>query len=100
MTEHSGTKIKLVMTAVAALFAAVTTASYADDSVKTGGPTYKPGREIDEGSPVKSGSNFDKPGRSIDADKKAVKTGDEPYKPGRALNEEKRKKKHKKPVEQ
>ena len=116
MTNHSGTKIKLVMTAVAALFAAVTTVSYADDDqvkaggptykpgrqidddIKTGGPTYKPGRQIDDERTVKSGKDFKKPGRMIAEDKRSVKTRNDPYKPGRALNEDKRKKT--KPVEE
>ena len=43
-------KSKLLVTAVAALFAVVTCTAYADDAVKAGGASDKPGRAVDEGT--------------------------------------------------
>jgi hypothetical protein len=50
MTNDSGANIKVVLSAVATLFAAARTAAYADDSIDSAGPTYKPRRTIDDAS--------------------------------------------------
>ena len=67
--------------AVAGLFA-VALPGYAADDVKSGGPSAKPGRSIDDS--VKSGGATDKPGRSIDD---SVKSGGATDKPGRAVDD-------------
>jgi hypothetical protein len=61
-------------------------AALAADSVKSGGPDYKPGRAVDEET-VKSGDPTYKPGRQIDGDGTA-KTGGPDYKPGRQIDED------------
>ena len=75
----------------------VTTCAADDsDSIKTGRPPYKPGRQIDDGAsatpsddgsePVESGRAPYKPGREIDDGASAAQSddGSEPVKPGRA----------------
>jgi hypothetical protein len=114
------TSSRLVLTAIAAVFAMVTSAAYAQDNMKTANGPLKSGREADEDGGiaatsgkrlhgpgrefddniVQPGKRFDKPGRDIeegtyDWDKVLDK-------PRRALNEEPGKKKRSKtkPVEQ
>ncbi len=41
--------------------------SLADETVKAGGPSAKPGRALD-GDTVKSGGRADKPGRTVEGD--------------------------------
>jgi hypothetical protein len=65
---------KLIMAIIAAAFAALTVSAFAADAVKTDpNPGAKPGRQIDDGSAVKSGGNLDKPGRAADEEKKPAK---------------------------
>jgi Ni/Co efflux regulator RcnB len=62
-----GNMRKLIMAIIAAAFAAVTVSAFAADAVKTDpNPGAKPGRQIDDGSAVKSGGKVDKPGRAAD----------------------------------
>src|SRR6266850_4404098 len=57
-------------------------ASLADETVKAGRPSDKPGRALD-GDTVKSGGTGDKPGRALDDD--TVKSGGRADKPGRTV---------------
>ncbi len=98
MSMNSRSTSKLVLSVVAAAFATMTVAAFADDAVKSGGSSDRPGRAIDDS--VKSRGASSQPGRTFDEDKGAVTTG-KADKAGRALNDEKSsKKKHKKAVDQ
>ena len=77
-------KSKLLVSAVAALFAVVTYTAYADDAVKAGGASDKPGRTIDDG--VKSKGMSDKPGRAVDEG--TVGSQGAATKPGRAVDQD------------
>lgn len=57
---------KFLMPLMAAVFAATTFSALAEDPVKAGGATEKPGRAVDEAKTVKSGGSADKPGRAVD----------------------------------
>jgi hypothetical protein len=114
---------KLLVSAVAALVAAVSYSAFAGDPVRTRSDYSKPGREIEEGPAVKTSDASKNFWHSIDDEGKPVKTGDGTKKfgreadeeaglavktrgatniPGRALNQEqaKSKAKHYKPLEQ
>ncbi len=65
---------KLIAALVATLFAAVTYTAFADDKPVKSGPMDKPaGRAIDDGT-VKSGGPSAKPGRAADEQKPATTT--------------------------
>ena len=101
MTNTFRIKNRLVLSAVAALLMSVTAAAYADDAVKAGGATDRPGRQIEQDNAVKSRGATDVPGRAVEEDTGTVKSGDNLDKPGRKLNDDKAKKKAKrKPVQQ
>jgi|ERR1700712_5133433 hypothetical protein len=98
MSVQSRITSKMVLSVVAAAFATITAGAFADEAVKSGGASDKPGRAIDDS--VKSRGASSQPGRTVDEDKSAVTTG-KADRPGRTLNEEKSsKKKHKKAVDQ
>lgn len=77
-------KSKLLVSAVAALFAVVTFSAVADDSVKAGGPSDKAGRTIDDS--VKAPGKSGKMGRAVDDE--AVTSQGMAKKPGRAVDED------------
>lgn len=67
---------KFLMPLMAAVFAATTFSVLAEDPVKAGGATEKPGRAADESKAAKSGGAAEKPGRAADeAGAKAKKHG-------------------------
>ena len=76
-------KSKLLSAAVAALFTVTAYSALADNAVKAGGPSDKPGRTIDDN--VKAPGNPDRPGRALD-DGKVTSQG-VAKRPGRAVDE-------------
>jgi hypothetical protein len=78
--QESIMRISIVFALVAAL--GVAGSALADESVKAGGPTDKPGRTLESDS-VKSGGGDKRPGRAVDGD--VVKSGGSTDKPGRQV---------------
>ena len=78
---------RLLGSAVAVLVAAVSYSAFAGDPVKTRSDYTKPGREIEEGAPVKASASTKNFWQSINDEGKPVKSGDGTKKFGRELDE-------------
>jgi hypothetical protein len=87
MRVQANLKSRLLGSAVAALVAAVSYSAIAGDPVKTRSDYSKPGREIEEGAPVKASASSKSFWQSINDEGKSVKTGDGTKKFGRELDE-------------
>jgi hypothetical protein len=78
---------KLLVPAVAAVFTVLSFSAFAGDPVKTRSDYSKPGRQIEEGAPVKTSDASKSFWRGIDDEGKPVKTGDGTKKFGRTADE-------------
>lgn len=87
MRVQANLRSKLLGSAVAVLVAAVSYSAFAGDPVKTRSDYTKPGREIEEGAPVKASASSKNFWQSINDEGKPVKAGDGTKKFGRELDE-------------
>jgi hypothetical protein len=86
MRAQANLKSKLLVSAVAVLVAGLSYSAIAGDPVKTRSEYDRPGRQIDETTPVKHGDGTKQFGRAADDGSKPVKTRGTYDRPGRELD--------------
>jgi hypothetical protein len=86
MRARANLRSKLLVSAVAALVAGLSYSAFAGDPVKTRSEYDRPGRQIDESTPVKHGDGTKQFGRAADDGSKPVKTRGTYDRPGRELD--------------
>jgi hypothetical protein len=102
MRVQANLRSKLLVSAVAALVGGLSYSAFAGDPVKTRSEYDRPGRQIDETTPVKHGDGTKQFGRAAEDGGNTVKTRRSYDRPGRELDNEQARSKAKahKPVEQ
>lgn len=88
MRVQANLRSKLLVSAVAALVAGLSSSAFAGDPVKTRSEYDRPGRQIDETIPVKHGDGTKQFGRAADEGSKPVKTRGTYDRPGRELDKD------------
>jgi len=88
MRAQANLKSKLLVSVVAVMVAGLSYPAFAADPVKTRSEYERPGRQIDEATPVKHGDGSKQFGRAADEGSKPVKTRGTYDRPGRELDKQ------------
>jgi hypothetical protein len=88
MRAQANLKSKLLVSVVAVVVAGLSYPVFAGDPVKTRSDYERPGRQIDETTPVKHGDGSKQFGRAADEGSKPVKTRGTYDRPGRELDKQ------------
>jgi hypothetical protein len=88
MRAQANLKSKLLVSVVAVMVAGLSYPAFSGDAVKTRSDYERPGRQIDETTPVKHGDGSKQFGRAADDGSKPVKTRGTYDRPGRELDKQ------------